>query len=146
MNKLGAFCKQLGTVEPDSVLEVGRRYYQVNPELIALKEKITSRDVYSIGLPLGEDKKEFMPSPALLEILAKTSIRKVTITKKGSWLFLCKRDVFEENLMTSTVQEGLVLVQNEYGENLGLGELKKIRGKTMLKVVLDRGDYLRREK
>ena len=85
MDKLQAFCKQFNNIELHNVIKIGRRYYQASPELIAIKEKITSRDVYSLGLPLGEEKNQFMPTPALLEMLAKNSLRKAYINQKGSW-------------------------------------------------------------
>lgn len=145
MNKLTQFCKQFSDMEILDVIQIGRRYYQAPKNLLAIKDQVTSRDVYSIGVPLGEEKKGFEPSPALLEMLAKNSMKKAYINKRGSWLFLCKRDVFEESIVSTTVKEGLVLVQNEHDENLGYGELKHIRGKAFIKLLLDRGDYLRRE-
>ncbi len=132
-------------MEIPDVLKIGRRYYQAPKKLLEIKEKVTSRDVYSIGVPLGEEKNDFQPSPALLDLLAKNSIKKAYINKKGSWLFLCRRDIFEESIVSTTVKEGLVLVQNEYDENLGFGELKQVHGRAFIKILLDRGDYLRRE-
>ena len=146
MNKLKTFCKYFTDKEIPDVVKIGRRYYQAEASLVSAKDKITSRDTFSIGLPLGEEKKGFQPSLALLDILAKTSDKKAFIAKKASWLFLCKRDVFEDSILQSKVKTGLVLVQNERDENLGLGELKEHRGKKLLRAVLDRGDFLRREK
>lgn len=145
MDKLQAFCKPFSNTEIQNVAKIGRRYYQAEKRLLDIKEKINA-DTFSLGLPLGEEKKDFTPSPALLEILAQTSDKKVFLTKKGEWMFLCKRDVFQENITKKNVSEGLVLVQNSHDENIGLGELKRHRGKVLLKVILDRGDYLRRER
>jgi len=57
-------------------------------------------------------------------------------------MFLCGRDAFADNIVKANVNSGLVLVQNEKDENLGLGILNE-KG---IRNILDRGDFLRREK
>jgi ribosome biogenesis protein Nip4 len=43
-------------------------------------------------------------------------------------------------------EKGLVLVQNNLDENLGLGRITQEKGQTILKNILDRGNYLRHKK
>ena len=46
MNKLSQFCKPFSNLEIQNVVKIGRRYYQANSQLIEIKDKITSRDVF----------------------------------------------------------------------------------------------------
>jgi ribosome biogenesis protein Nip4 len=98
--------------------------------------------VVSKGLTLGVQKKNFKPSLYLLEKLSKISDNKLFINDKAEWLFLCGRDVFLDNIVEDNSSNKLFLVQNCRDENLGLG-MKK--GKLILNII-DRGDFLRREK
>ncbi len=121
----------------DSV-KYGKKHYLVDDSLdVDLIPK-------SIGVFLGEESKEFKPSLALLELIAKKSDRKIFIDDKAEWLFLCGRSIKKAN-----VSEGLLLVQNLRDENLGLGKVVnnlKIKDKVVVKNVIDRGDFLRRER
>ena len=110
-----------------------------------LKNLKIDRETHSKGLFLGEDKKGFKPSLALLEMIAKDSKRKAFLNEKGAWMFICGRDVFGESIEKSSVEEGLVLVQNDKDENLGYGKIWKKKGELFIKNILDKGDYLRRE-
>ncbi|RJQ18221.1 hypothetical protein C4573_00680 [Candidatus Woesearchaeota archaeon] len=143
MEKIKTFVKQFCEFDIPA-RRIGRRYYLVSDELWNLKDTI-KRDIFSLGTFLGENKDKFYPSLALLEIIAKKTDKKVMLNEKASWLFLCKREVFVENLIEGKEQTGLVLVQNERNENLGYGVMKRVRQKLLLKPVLDRGDFLRRE-
>jgi len=136
---LTEFVKALGGTMPDHVIQLGRRFYNVQPEQNTLRENIAN-DVYSCGTPLGEQKKTFQPSLALLDHIAKTTERKIIINKKSAWLFLCGRDVFKTGI-TKTGPEGLVIVQNKHRETLGYG----IHQKGEIKNLLDKGHFLRRE-
>ena len=126
----------------DSV-KYGKKHYLVDDSLdVDLIPK-------SIGVFLGEESKEFKPSLALLELIAKKSDRKIFIDDKAEWLFLCGRDLFGKSIKKANVSEGLLLVQNLRDENLGLGKVVnnlKIKDKVVVKNVIDRGDFLRRER
>lgn len=98
--------------------------------------------VVSKGLSLGIQKKNFKPSLYLLEKISKLSENKIFINDKAEWLFLCGRDVFLDNVVEDNSSNKLFLVQNCRDENLGLG-MKK--GNLILNII-DRGDFLRREK
>lgn len=123
------------------VIKIRNRFYTADKPLLDLASKI-DKEPYAIGAFLGEIKNnKFCPSIALLELLSELSDRKVFVNGKAEWLFLCRRDVLRQSIMKSNAKQGLVLVQNEHDENLGYGEIK---GK-IVKNLLDRGDFLRRE-
>ncbi len=143
MEALKQFVEKFCNFELENIHKMGRKYYQADPLLWNYSKDI-KRDLFHIGLFLGETKKAFIPSLALLEIISKKSQKKVFLNERGEWLFTCKRDVFQENITKSNIQNGLCLVQNEKDENVGYGVLQH-GGKHMLKPLLDKGDFLRRE-
>ena len=62
---------------------------------------------------------------------------------------MCGRDIFDESIVSEIPKELIgkhVLVQNENDENLGLGIVKVGGSRITIKNVIDRGDFLRREK
>jgi len=109
------------------------------------------------GVYLGEMKGTFKPSTCLLKILAQMSDKKIFLSKKGEWLFLCGRDLFGSAIEKSgsdaagLCKGNLVLVQNSFGENLGFGVVSadisdpKNKDIVVVKNLLDRGSFLRRE-
>jgi len=148
MNKLISFVKELTKSEVkelNSSERIGRKYFYMSKELKELKESI-NLEPYSAGTFLGELKNnKFMPSIALLDILAGYSDKKVIINEKGQTMFLYGKDVFPENFEKSSIDKGICLVLNEENEVLGYGELKKGK-RNILMHILDRGDFLRRER
>jgi ribosome biogenesis protein Nip4 len=148
MNKLISFVKEFTKSEVkelNSSERIGRKYFYISKELKEVKDKIPL-EPYCEGLPLGQlENNKFVPSIALLDILSNYTDKKVIISKKGQTMFLYAKDVFPENFEKSKVNEGICLVLNEQNEVLGYGELKKGK-KNILKNLLDRGDFLRRER
>ena len=140
MEKINIFIQKFCDIKINNLHKVGRRYYQVSPEVWNLNQSI-DRDIYHFGTYLGEFKKHFNPSLELLSILSKNSKKKIFLNEKGEWMFQCKRDIFEENIKRTDVQKGLCLVQNSLDENLGYGNFQGNK----LKPLLDRGNFLRRE-
>ena len=138
------FC-QLFTHSAPQATHVGDRVY-LESEALARFRSAEQRKPYSRGLPLGMEGKEFVPTPALLSLLAQESTAKAVIRDEhASHLFLCGRDIFHGGF-TCTRGVGFVLVQNAHDENLGLAELVPGRHGLMLRNVLDRGNYLRHER
>lgn len=142
-NPLITFAKPFNTPLPENmILAKGKRYYLV-PKNVA--KTLPAQEPFSIGLPLGEDTpRGFAPSFALLDLL-KTSTNKIVITPEAEWLFTCGRDVFGENVTQDTARSEPFLVTNTHGEVVGLGRRVKQGKKLIIKNILDRGDYLRRE-
>ena len=96
---------------------------------------------------MGEIKdNKFVPGLALLDLISRYSDKKVFLNQKGQEMFLYGRDVFEENITKGKDKEGFVLVQNQQDENLGYGEMIAKKKKNMLKCILDKGDFLRRDR
>lgn len=143
MEKIKKFVERFCIFDILNIHKIGRKYWQVIPEVWDYKETI-KKDTFYLGVFLGEEKKEFIPSLGLLEIISKKSAKKVFVNKKGEWLFTCKRDVFGENILKKQVQQGACLVQNEKDENIGYGIFQNKKN-SILKPLLDKGDFLRRE-
>jgi len=149
MNDLTLFNKftsQFTEKEMDNVHRVGRNFYLAEQRLWDIKSGV-NRDVYSLGLFMGEEKMGFSPSPALIELLSKlpeSDGRKVFINQKAEWLFLCGRNILSESITKNPqrLNEGIVFVQNEHNENLGYGQFKK-EDTLIIKHILDKGRYLR---
>jgi ribosome biogenesis protein Nip4 len=140
------FTKQFTASEMTDIRRVGRNFYLAEERLWEIKNGI-NRDIYSVGLHLGEEKMGFSPSPALIDMMSKmpdADSRKVFVNKKAEWMFLCGRNVLSDSILRNphNLSEGLVLVQNEKDENLGYGLFKK-EDTLIIKHILDKGKYLR---
>lgn len=142
MTTYNRFLAQFTRNRPQYMQKWGNEYFQLPPGL----EQACKREPEAAGIFLGEQKgKRFRPSIALLDWIAHHTNRTCTTNAKGAWLFLCKRDILEESIIHSQVRKGPVIVKNEQHEVLGLGELRQEKQKKMVKNILDRGDFLRRE-
>jgi len=140
------FTKQFTDTGLTDIRRVGRNFYKAEERLWNIKTGV-DRDVYAIGMFMGEEKMGFSPSPALIDLISKfpdAQSKKVFVNKKAEWMFLCGRNVLSESIIKNShnISEGLVLVQNEYDENLGYGQFKK-EDTLIIKHILDKGRYLR---
>ncbi|MGV8172192.1 MAG: hypothetical protein ACP5OA_05885 [Candidatus Woesearchaeota archaeon] len=140
------FTKQFTNVDLTDIHRFGRNFYKAEERLWNIKNGV-NRDMYSIGMFMGEEKMGFSPSPALIDLISRfpdTQSKKVFVNKKAEWMFLCGRNVLSESILKNpnNLSEGLVLVQNERDENLGYGQFKK-EDTLIIKHVLDKGRYLR---
>jgi len=123
-------------------VQQGRSYFLKNP---STDLKIEQTPLIE-GLPLGREDNFFKPSLFLLELISKQTKNKIFINANAEWLFLCGRDIFLESIEKNNSKNKIFLVQNNKDENLGLGMKTKHKGKTIVKNLIDRGDFLRREK
>ncbi|MGV8141936.1 MAG: hypothetical protein ACP5NW_05845 [Candidatus Woesearchaeota archaeon] len=140
------FTKQFTNTELTDIRRIGRNFYKAEERLWNIKNSV-NRDVYAIGLFLGEEKMGFSPSPALIELISKfpdAQSKKIFVNKKAEWMFSCGRNVLSDSILKNphNLNEGLVLVQNENDENLGYGQFKK-EDTLIIKHILDKGRYLR---
>jgi ribosome biogenesis protein Nip4 len=143
MNDLELFVKKF-TNEKINYVKKGKKYFLINDEVLIV-DKLFSEAISS-GVILGESKDNFKPSIYLLELLSRTSRNKVFVNEKSEWLFLCGRDVLPEGILKDNSSDVIFLVQNEKDENLGFGK-KVDHGKNrFIKNILDRGNFLRRER
>ncbi len=142
MIEIDEFTKKFTSEKISDTVKIGRNFFQVSDELLDMKNKIKVQP-FAIGTYLGSGK-PFHPSIAMLDWMDKRTEKYVVIDKKSAWLFLCGRDVFSNSIVKQNSDKGQVLVKNEFGEVLGLGEFTGKR--VAIKNLLDRGDFLRRER
>ncbi len=131
--------------ELGSIIKKSKYVFAASDELRKYMEEL-STDFFSIGVPLGEIKKEFMPTPAFIEFLSTHSTKKVIVDEKSEWMFLCKKDIFTKGVKEILVKNnrGRVFVQNKFNENLGMASFSAT-GNVLLKNILDKGAYIRKE-
>jgi ribosome biogenesis protein Nip4 len=144
------FCLQFGR-EVDSV-KIGKRHFSDPNNLLPMAQE-HKWDVFSVGLYLGEERRDFIPTSALIDLLAKDNDNRITVGAKAAWLFVCNRDILMDGVLEAGVFKvnDLVFVQDHNGNVLGYGRIvapyhASMRNKTYLKHIFDRGEYLRREK
>lgn len=142
MNDIHEFTKKFTNEKIGNVVKVQRNYFQVTDELMKVKNLIKP-EPFAIGTYLGTGK-PFHASTALLDWLGERTKRIVEVDKKAAWLFLCGRDIFGESITKRNVDTGEVIIKNEGGEVLGLGSFTG--RKVAIKNMLDKGDFLRRER
>jgi len=143
MTEVDNFTKKFTKEKISGVVQVNRDFFQVNEDLMNFKGKITQKP-FAIGTFLGSGK-PFHPSIGLLDWLDKRTENHVIIDRKAAWLFLCGRDIFAESVLKQNINNGhMVLVKNEENEVLGLGEMTG--RKVSIRNVLDKGNFLRRER
>jgi len=134
-------------IDLNNVIQLGREFYLVEPKLKNIYKKINKQSAY-IGTFLGQNEK---PSLYLLDLLAKHAKKKVIVTEKGEWLFICKRDLFSKGIKDTEGNPQIndfVLVMNQNKECIGYGQMiaDLSARKTVIKRLFDIGDFLRREK
>jgi len=150
MRLLRKFLDWIGsTYDPmeEQVLKLNNKRFLLQPEqveLILQKDKL----VYA-GKLLGRDRKFFQPSSIILSELAKEeNTSKVHLGRDTAWLFVCGKDVFEENIQSV---DGELLLGSYYlvmfeDECLGYGQFIKSGNIQVIKNLFDIGDFLRRER
>jgi len=142
MIEVDDFTKKFTDEKLSNVIKLKRNFFQVNEELLDVKSKI-KQEPFAIGTYLGSGK-PFHPSVALIDWMNDRTERYVMVDKKAAWLFLCGRDIFVDSVLRQNVRRGEVIVRNENGEALGLGRLTG--KKVAVENIIDKGDFLRRER
>jgi len=144
------FCRQFTDLELLDVVTIGRRYFYDPAHLLKNAQGV---EVFSVGLYLGEDRRVFQPTSALIDLLAARCNRRVVVNSKAAWLFLCNRDILMDSVLEPGVysRDALVFVADEEGNILGYGKIynpynKSYANKIYVKHLLDKGEYLRRER
>lgn len=145
------FASLLGmTLDESKIVKIGKNYYFADESLKQVREKI-KRDAFSLGIYLGCDSgKHFDPSPALIDMLSKmdkAESRKIYVNAKAEGLFLYGRNILRDSISRNpnNIDSGYVFVQNERNENLGFGIFQKQGSQIIIKNLLDKGVYLRKE-
>lgn len=131
--------------------KIGNKYFLAEAFLIELSKRLNCK-IESLGLFLGEEKEDkFVPSLALLDILAKVSDEKAFVNEIGEIDFLYGKDLKKRHIKSFTggSKEGFFkLIQNEENENLGYGKISRDLDSESAEIanILDKGDYIRRER
>jgi len=137
-----------------------REVYGLTKELKEFLQRFPGLNLMCAGIKLGEVGRRFRFSLEGAFFLVKKDRKRVYVNKKGEMLFLYGRDVFASSVvrLTSDVEENdIVVVCNENGDVLGIGksrfkygridELKeKEPERVVVENLIDRGEYLRKEK
>lgn len=127
--------------------------------LLSLEQKKIVKSLYKKPVYAGEylgrldrKTKKFFPSIVLIKKISEVCKRKVDLSTKGSFLFLCGRDIMSESILiySEEIKKGdLVLVFDEKDDCIGYGEaitdLSKRKSGIVVRNKLDLGDFLRRE-
>lgn len=149
------FIKEFTDKRIDNIIRIRNDHFLASADLIGLNSKVSeniNQDPILLGTFLGsEHRNRFHPSIALLDELHPLTDRKLVVDDKAEWLFLCGRDIFGTAVLGSSVKssKGLVMVENRRNELLGYGKINaKLteKNKVAVKNILDRGDFLRRER
>jgi len=134
-------------IDMKKVTKLEREYYLIDSELDKSIKKIKKKPVFA-GIYLGKQKKHFNPGVHLLDLLSKKANR-VNVNKEGAWLFICGRDLWGKSVVSGKGNIGeFVLIQNEYSEILGYGEItaELSSKKVCIKNIFDIGNLIRRER
>ncbi|MBD3319411.1 hypothetical protein GF342_05900 [Candidatus Woesearchaeota archaeon] len=129
-------------------IKIGNEYYKKNDALTTLTRDISKTPV-SQGQYLGQQRKGlFYPSSYLLQFLAKKTTKKLIVTDKAAWLFVCGKDIRRRSVIEQyTPDDGdYVLILNTKKETLGYARIT-VKNKAIVRItrLFDIGDYLRRE-
>jgi ribosome biogenesis protein Nip4 len=125
---------------------MNNQYFLLNDEM---RSFILDKNllVYA-GEYLGKDQRQFIPSSILLEKLAEeSSTKKVYVEQNAGWLFVCGKDLFEENIIDvagklTLGQYYLVMMGDSC---LGYGRYETSANRRVIHNLFDIGDFLRRE-
>lgn len=138
------------SLDEAKIVKIGKNYYLADKEFRNVRSAV-NREVYSLGIYLGQDAgKFFEPSPALIDLLSKlpgADKRKIVVNEKAESLFLYGRNILLDSISRNpnNIDSGYVFVQNERDENLGYGIFQKQLEQIIIKNLLDKGFYLRKE-
>lgn len=125
-----------------TIIEIDGKYFLANERQAELAQQMQIRPIH-LGVYLGKAGEKFKPSFFLLEML-KAHAKRITVSDKAAWLFLCGRDILKESIIRKDKIEPHddVLVLDQRGSVLGYGYYMNER----IRNVIDRGDFLRRER
>ncbi|MEM4637580.1 MAG: hypothetical protein QXK76_00970 [Candidatus Woesearchaeota archaeon] len=131
------------------IISIGKNYYYAEEYLSEISMRI-KRDVFGLGLFLGsKEGKIFRPSPAFIDILSKmqgSEKKKIFVNEQGERLFLYGKNILMESIIVNNnLDKGYVFVQNKNDENLGYGVFQQQGKDLIVKNLLDKGYYLRKE-
>jgi ribosome biogenesis protein Nip4 len=120
----------------------------------------TMEDPYSVGLAIGELKKQFFPSVAGADLFARYGRRRrskyyIVVSEKAESLVLYGRDVMGESIVAASIaldENEMVIILNALFEAIAIGRTRFAgkslfqKGRVTVSTIADAGFYLREEK
>lgn len=137
-------------IDEKDILQLRSDFYLVNSELNKILKQ-TQHPTSFIGIFLGKQKKKFVPSPYLLDKLAKITKNKVSVNDKGAWMFICGKHIYAKSITKFNPKQrfnDVILILNQHNECLGYGKMinKFDSKKVAIQNHFDIGDFVRRER
>jgi ribosome biogenesis protein Nip4 len=143
---LRRFLEQVGSKMDPEVLMIDSKRFILSQKLG--RQRFGRENLVYIGTYLGRNRRLFEPGSPLLQMLAaEENTRKVHLDRDAAWLFVCGRDIFEENIKRV---EGVLELGGYYlvifdGRCIGYGHYETSAGIHVIRNLFDLGDFLRRE-
>ncbi len=146
MRLLKRFLEQVGSKMDPEVLMIDSKRFTLNQEL--KRRQFSRKGLVYAGTYLGWNKRLFEPGSPILQMLAaEENTRKVHLDRDTAWLFVCGRDVFEDNIerVESVLELGGHYLVMFDGRCIGYGRFETSAGIRVIRNLFDLGDFLRRE-
>ncbi len=146
MRLLKRFLEQVGSKMNPEVLSIDSKRFTLNQELG--RRQFSRKSLVYAGTYLGRNRRRFEPGSPLLQMLAtEEDTRKVHLDRDVAWLFVCGRDVFEENIrrVEGELELGRHCLVMFDGRCIGYGRYETSAGIRVIRNLFDLGDFLRRE-
>ena len=146
MRLLRRFLNQVGSKLEAEALMIDSKRFTLSQEME--RHGFSRENLVYAGTYLGRNRRRFEPGSPLLQMLAsEEKTRKVHLDREAAWLFVCGRDIFEENIRRvegNLELGGHYLVMFE-GRCIGYGRFETSAGIHVIRNLFDLGDFLRRE-
>jgi ribosome biogenesis protein Nip4 len=143
---LRRFLKQVGSnLDPDALMIDSKRF-TLSQEM--RRHGFSRENLVYAGTYLGRNRRRFEPGSPLLQMLAaEEGTRKVHLDRDAAWLFVCGRDIFEENIrrVEDALELGGYYLVMFDGRCIGYGRFETSTGIHVIRNLFDLGDFLRRE-
>ncbi len=146
MRLLRRFLRQVGSKMDLEVLMIDSKRFNLSQDM--RRQGFSRENLVYAGTYLGRNRRRFEPGSPFLQLLAADDMtRKVHLDRDAAWLFVCGRDIFEENIMRV---EGVLELGGYYlvmfdGRCIGYGRFETSAGIHVIRNLFDLGDFIRRE-
>jgi len=139
------FLKQFGIKEKFSYCVLGRSFFIFDD-----KKLLKQMPLYAGECIAHERGVVLVPSVDLLQHIGRAARKRVVLSHKGEWLFICGRDIFGKSIVShnNPVVGDRVVVLNKHNECRGYGDVVAPleEKKVVVRRLFDIGDLLRRER
>jgi ribosome biogenesis protein Nip4 len=128
------------------VLMIDSKRFTLNQELE--RQQFSKKSLVYAGTYLGWNRRLFEPGSPLLQMLAaEENTRKIHLDRDAAWLFVCGRDIFEENIkrVDSVLELGRHYLVMFDDRCIGYGRYETSADIRVIRNLFDLGDFLRRE-